>query len=351
MKNIKLNTLYFYITFRCNMFCKHCWVNAPYTALKYPEVLNVKEFKKLLKDAVDLGLLRLVITGGEPLLYKNKILDILYIAKEYGVPSVSIETNGFLLNKELVLKLSKFRDFLLVGVSLDFLDKKKFDEFRGTKGAFEKVTRNIKILTQCNINTGVLVAVYKDNLNEIKPLSRFVLEILHANTFKINPCMESNRADIYIGKEKLLDPNSLIKLSNLIKSLAVRYPRKIGAALPPALVGYWTGPTYCLYKHIAGVLPTGDVTVCAMFGFHGFIAGNIREDRFKELFINSDIFIKIRKLLPKDFGGVCSRCIFAQYCANACPAYALDYYGRYNAPFPICQILYENNLFPNSFLR
>jgi radical SAM protein with 4Fe4S-binding SPASM domain len=60
------------------------------------------------------------------------------------------------------------------------------------------------------------------------------------------------------------------------------------------------------------------LTVCAVFGFHGYIAGNIKKTRFRELFTNSNIFVKIRELQPKDFGGVCSKCVFAQYCANAC---------------------------------
>jgi len=351
MKRIKLDTLFYYITFRCNMLCKHCWVNAPHTALKYPEALNLGDLKRLLKDSVDLGIRRFVITGGEPLIYRDKILKILSIAKECGVPSVSIETNGLLLGREFALELSKFRDFLLVGVSLDFVDERKFDEFRGVKGAFKRVIESIKVLTQYSIKTGVVASAYRDNLGELKTLAELVLETLHVDSFKINPCLAGERAKAYIGEERLLDPYSVIDLINVVKSLTIRYPKKIGAALPPALAGYWVGPTYCPYKRVAGVLPNGDVTVCAVFGFHGYIAGNVKRAPFRDLFVDGDIFVKIRGLQPKDFIGVCSKCIFAPYCANACPAYALDYYGAYNMSFPICQALYENNLFPTSFLR
>lgn len=348
---IKLDTLFYYITFSCNMFCKHCLVNAPYTSLKYPEALSIEDLGRALKDAVDLGLQRLVITGGEPLLYKDKLLSILYLAKNYGIPSVSIETNGFLLNKEYVSKLSEFKDFLLIGLSLDFPDEKRFDEFRGRRGAFRKVIESARLLKESGIKVGIVMSAYKDNLNDIEAVAKLVLEDIGVDAFKINPCLAGGRAKIYIGKEKLLDPHLIIKLIKIVKSLATRYPKKIGVALPPALVGYWVGPIYCPYKRILGILPNGDVSICATFAFHGYIAGNIKESKLKEIFVNSDLFVKIRKLQPKDFSGVCGKCVFAQYCANACPAYALDYYGTYTASFPICQVLYDNGLFPRSFLK
>lgn len=140
-------------------------------------------------------------------------------------------------------------------------------------------------------------------------------------------------------------------MRNMAKSLAYRYPKKIMLALPPALTSYWFKPAVCEYKRIASIMPNGDVTICSSFGFNGLIAGNVKRASFRELYSNGDIFLKIRELTHEDFGGVCSKCIFAPYCANNCLAHALDHYGTYKAPNPTCQMMYEAGLFPKEFLK
>lgn len=348
-ESLRLDVLTYYITFKCNMQCKHCWLNSPQSGYKYMEKMNINILRKALKEISVLNIKRLVITGGEPLLFKDNILEILKLIKELSIPSVSIETNGYFLDKDYAMKLSKYNDILLCGVSLDFANAKNFDLFRGITNAFDKAINAIKILKNMGINTGVMMSVFKDNIDEVPKVAEIAFKELKVDALKFNPIIMMGRAKETL-QHKLLDVQSILKFINVTKELIRQY-KKVGVALPPALIGYYTSPYFCPYKRMIGLMPNGDVTICASFGFKGYVAGNIFSDNLYDLYASSPLFNKIRALTPNDFKGVCKLCILSPYCAPACPAYALEYYATYYASNPICQMFFEAGYFPKSFLK
>jgi cyclic pyranopterin phosphate synthase len=109
--------------------------------IPHKDILRYEEISRILRSAVHLGLRRIRITGGEPLIRKDVAQLIHLITKIEGIDDVSLTTNGILLEKyaeELAAAGLK-----RVNVSLDSLIPKRFSEItRG--GDFEAVLRGIE---------------------------------------------------------------------------------------------------------------------------------------------------------------------------------------------------------------
>ena len=98
-----LNSIYLYVTDRCNLRCKHCWIEPLYCEDcedNNNNEFNLKYLKKAIEDAREIGLNRVKVTGGEPFLRKD-IIDIIEYLHAQNI-TVDIETNGTLVNKEIV---------------------------------------------------------------------------------------------------------------------------------------------------------------------------------------------------------------------------------------------------------
>ena len=81
------------------------------------------------------------MTGGEPLIMKKEVLRILDFGKQHGL-RMEMETNGFLLNDELI---SKFKEAQIhLSISLNGHHEDLHDSFTKTPGSFQRVLQNIR---------------------------------------------------------------------------------------------------------------------------------------------------------------------------------------------------------------
>lgn len=139
--------------------------------VSHKDILSVEEMEKIAKVFVNLGVNKIRLTGGEPLL-RNGILDIVEkIGKLEGLKDFSITTNGVLLKK--YAKELKLRGLNRVNISLDTLDEEKY-KYITRVGKLKDVMDGIIAakeagLTPIKINT-VLIDGFNDN--EIKDLAR-----------------------------------------------------------------------------------------------------------------------------------------------------------------------------------
>lgn len=331
------------------MSCSHCWVSAGAISEKrFPSILTISEYKKVIEDAIDLGVNSISITGGEPLLNARLIDEILNMVSSYRDIYVGIETNGTLISTTLVRMLKKLEGRVIVSISLDYPNPLQHDKFRGYRGAFDAAVNATKLLKEENIIVENIMTVTADNLSYVEKMAELSLEELRADAFKINPCSPTGRAKESV---RALSPHDFVTLTEVAKKLVLKYGRRFIPSLPPALIGEWTNPMYCRYRHIAGIMPNGDVSLCAGLAFKGLVAGNVVRERFRIIWETSEFFKALRKLRGEDFEGVCNLCIFRNYCANFCPATAYEVYEKLSAPNPTCQVLYEAGLFPSRYLR
>ena len=129
------------LTEKCNLRCTYCMPADGVPLTPKDQLMTADEINVISKKFVQLGVNKIRLTGGEPLVRKD-FRDILYSLKKTGV-DISITTNGLLVDRYI-------DDFEKVGmgsvnVSLDSLDEKKF--FQITRmDKFQKVMSNIELL-------------------------------------------------------------------------------------------------------------------------------------------------------------------------------------------------------------
>jgi MoaA/NifB/PqqE/SkfB family radical SAM enzyme len=133
---IKGNELIYMITNRCNESCHKCgiWKN-PENDSQHLSIVHFIECMRRLHH----NLYQVTLTGGEPLMYKDDVMQIAEEAKTLKVPMVLI-SNGKLLERNFLEKYAALEHILVI--SVDTVDKDKWNEFRGCE-SFDIVMQNI----------------------------------------------------------------------------------------------------------------------------------------------------------------------------------------------------------------
>jgi cyclic pyranopterin phosphate synthase len=128
------------VTDRCNLSCVYCKPRAGMKVLHHRDILSYEEICRLVALAVRLGITRVRVTGGEPLVRRGIIDFIAALNSLDGLQDISITTNGVLLEEmaDGLITAGKPR----LNISLDSLDPDKFRTITG-RGNFERVWRGI----------------------------------------------------------------------------------------------------------------------------------------------------------------------------------------------------------------
>jgi GTP 3',8-cyclase len=112
------------VTDRCNFRCVYCMPEEGFPATPKQENLTIEEIARIVRIGVELGITKVRLTGGEPLLRKELPSLIRTIAGYDGIEDISCTTNGFLLEEQAcLLALSGLHR---VNVSLDTLQPERF---------------------------------------------------------------------------------------------------------------------------------------------------------------------------------------------------------------------------------
>lgn len=154
------------VTDLCNLRCQYCMPQGGVCKLEHSDVLTIEEFYEIASAFVSLGVKKIRITGGEPLV-KSGIVELVEKISRLDIEDLAMTTNGLLLPKyaESLKKAGLNR----VNISLDTLDPKKYSEItRG--GDLLKVLEGIEKAKQVGlvpikINT-VLIGDF--NVDEIE---------------------------------------------------------------------------------------------------------------------------------------------------------------------------------------
>jgi cyclic pyranopterin phosphate synthase len=120
------------VTDRCNLSCVYCKPLADMKMLRHDEILSYEEILRLLSIAIPLGISRVRVTGGEPLVRRGIVEFMASLGKQEGLEDISLTTNGILLD-ELAPALQAAGKPRL-NVSLDSLDPRKFHKITGSDG-------------------------------------------------------------------------------------------------------------------------------------------------------------------------------------------------------------------------
>lgn len=152
------------LTRRCNYRCRGC--NVWRDQENRQKEVSTEEVKAGLDALRDLGVVEIVLSGGNPLL-RDDIEEILKHSSHHFI--TTIYDNGSIAPK----KLDALRHADFVSISLDTLDEKKFDYIRGVKGAWANSMNAIETLQSEGINVGVSPTISQLNMHEIVNFTRY----------------------------------------------------------------------------------------------------------------------------------------------------------------------------------
>lgn len=151
------------LTERCNLRCFYCMPEEGIELSEKSHLMSHEEVISIAKTFVSMGVKKIRLTGGEPLIKKN-IEKIIVELSQLPI-NLGITTNGILL--ETYLHLFKETGVKDINISLDTLDKKKFKEIT-RRDYFDRVINNINLYEANGFNVKINNVIIKEvNDNEI----------------------------------------------------------------------------------------------------------------------------------------------------------------------------------------
>lgn len=159
----ELNYLRISVTDRCNLRCRYCMPEEGITLMKHEEILSYDEITDFTTLAVSMGITRVRLTGGEPLVRKGIVELVSMLSTIKGIKDLSMTTNGILL-RQFASDL-KSAGLHRVNISLDTVDNERF-AFISRKGSLKEVTDGIESAVRAGLNPVKINCVIKDSTSE-----------------------------------------------------------------------------------------------------------------------------------------------------------------------------------------
>ena len=206
----KVNYLRLSVTDRCDLRCNYCMPKKNSKLYPKSEILSLNDLKRITKILISLGIKKIRVTGGEPLIRKdiNQFLEYICSLKQKGLEEVLITTNGTQL-KKYAKKISEL-GIKKINVSLDSLNSKKF-KFLTNGGNLTEVLNGIYEAKKHKLDIKINTVLLKDfNDNEILKMVKWCADNNFKQTFiEVMPVgkLDLQRSDQFLpvsfAKEKI----------------------------------------------------------------------------------------------------------------------------------------------------
>jgi radical SAM protein with 4Fe4S-binding SPASM domain len=159
------------VTARCNMDCRHCYINLPAGDKDAQRLeMNIEEIGDIASQAVKLGAVWCLITGGEPLL-RPDFPEIYLMLKRKGL-LVSVFTNATLVNEDHIALFKKYppRD---IEVTVYGVTRETYERVTRRSGSYERFMNGLGLLIQNNIRIRLKAMAVRSNLHEQRQIADF----------------------------------------------------------------------------------------------------------------------------------------------------------------------------------
>ena len=298
------------LTHHCNFRCQHCYI----PDFSAPDLLSTEKVCSLLEELAEMGTLFLTLTGGEMLLRKDWY-QIACHARDLGF-KLRLFSNGSTITETIADQILSLH--AAAEVSLYSMDEEIFERITQRKGSFKKTIRGIERVRE----------------RDIELLLKIPLMVFNASGFE--RVFEYGKS---IGAEVKADPRILAKKDGDVVTLS------LNANTEDLLPYYRTGHTPCSVSEgpvgdprfdgplcaagnrYANITSSGEVRACNnMPG----VAGNVREQSFREIWETSGWLKQVRSIRRKDLD-TCNTCPKISYCGR-CHAQALVEDGNMMGP-------------------
>jgi len=171
--NRKINYLRISVTDRCNLRCQYCRPKEGISLLGHEDILSYEEILRIVSVATELGITKVRVTGGEPLIRRGIIDFVRELSSISGLKDISLTTNGLLLG-EYAAPLYE-AGIRRINISIDSLKEKKYAAITGG-GDFRVLWQGIEAALKegfypIKLNTVVIKGVNDDEILDFAALS------------------------------------------------------------------------------------------------------------------------------------------------------------------------------------
>ena len=296
-----LSRIFLCITNACNLKCKHCYNER----VQQPQFMSLELIHSILEQGYKLGLKQIDITGGECFLHPD-ILEILNLVSNFGM-LINVYTNGTLLNSEIIKKLENFRIMNLI-VSLESLNPKTHDSFRGINGSHKKTMETLKLIKDSSLNLRINITAMEDNENEMDNMIDYIYNELLAESIVIAPILQTGN-----GMKSFCLNTNMQKICG--------YQKKIYRVLEQRIQTSKPGSRYKAHCGVGNSMlyidTDGTVCLCptlTQYEKMEFALGNLKSIRLIDAFLSMHNNGFATKLLCKDV----ENCNYADSCRGGC---------------------------------
>ena len=338
-------------TNQCNLCCDHCYQDSG--PKKGPDELTLEEKLDLVDQLGDAYVPMMSFAGGEPTVSKD-LIPVLERCHHHGI-HISVATNGTTITPRYAEKLAQC-GAKYIEISLDSVDPRKHDTFRGQPGMWERAVRGMKnVVATGGLRLGVAMCVHQGNFDEVEDMLRFAVDLgascfAHFNFIPVGRGLNMTASDLTPAqRERILRTfNDWMQSGRIsILSTAPQLGRVSLAHAPLeglqscSHVGGGGGEkARVVAKYLGGcgagrtyvcIQPDGTITPCVYMPQR--VLGNIRQRSFVDIFRNNEFADILCD--REDRTGHCEVCDFKYYCGG-CRARADAYFGQLNAGDPGC---------------
>lgn len=327
-----LEELWLHVTNSCNLECRHCLVSS---SPRESRGLPWDFWGKIIDEALELGVKRFYVTGGEPFVRKDVKTLLKHLAD--GDPEkIVFLTNGVLLRDGNISALSKYSDKVELQISLEGPNAKINDPIRGP-GSFEGAVAGIKAAVDIGVSPVVATTLMEDNTPHLAETTRLVsglgadyhhLFLLHRRGRSIsvkNPRPEKLTAALHEALEAADETGIRIDNYETAKHRVAEgrgVKRDLSSAAWSSLCVHWDGHVYPSAS-LAGIEPLD--------------MGSALDSSIRDIWHGSKVGVELRKASVVDKRS-CSRCSIRFICGGGDVEYSYLYGGGFLAPDPFCAI-------------
>ncbi len=206
---------------RCNFRCPYCMpkdeYHEHYRFLKSQERLSFEEITRFSRLFAGLGMRKLRLTGGEPLLRANLADLVGDLSGIAGIDDIALTTNGVLLGQHAVDLYAN--GLKRVTVSLDTLDDEIFKRMSGGFGALQQVLDGIEAAIAAGLEPVKINAVIERGINDHTALDL-------VERFRGRPVIVRFIEFMDVGNRNAWRPELVVPSRELVARIAARWPMR-----------------------------------------------------------------------------------------------------------------------------
>ena len=327
------------LTHRCPLQCPYC--SNPLDLDRTNQELTTAEWQDVMREAAELGILQIHLSGGEPTVRKD-LEDIVEVAAKVGLYT-NLITAGVTLSRE---RLARLHDLGLdhVQLSIQDVDDANAEKISAYKGGLAKKREVGKWVRELGMPLTINAPIHRHNIENLPAIIDFAVAIgaerievaniqYYAWALKNRAALMPTRAQVLKSAEIVEEAKQRLKGILVFDFVVPDYYAKT----PKPCMGGWG-------KGIINVTPQGRVLPChAAETIPGLTFDNVKTRKLADIWMNGEAFQKYRgtswmkepcKSCPRrerDFGGCrCQAMAFTGDAANTDPACA---YSPHHAAF------------------